>query len=68
MLTLSTDELRGLTGKRRSDAQARVLDALGIQYAARPDGSLVVLRAVVDLRLGGHHAATIQPREPELHL
>jgi len=68
MLTLSAAELRDLTAKRRCDAQRRVLESLGIQYAVRPDGSLVVLRTVVDLRLGGHHAATIQPREPELHL
>ena len=47
MLTLTPDELRQLTAKRRSDAQRRVLDAMGIRYMVRPDGSLAVLRVLV---------------------
>lgn len=60
MLTLTPDELRELTAKRRSDAQRRVLDAMGIRYFVRPDGSLAVLRVLVMPR-----AYTMAP-EPEV--
>lgn len=43
-LTLSPEELLELTGKVRPHAQARVLDALGIAFQTRPDGTLVVYR------------------------
>lgn len=62
--TLTAAELAEITGKRRSDAQARVLDFMGIAYATRPNGTLAVLREVMERRLGG--AGTIQPREPQL--
>lgn len=42
MILQSPEKLVALTGKKRYRAQARVLDALGIPYKARPDGSLVV--------------------------
>lgn len=64
MLTLTPAELREFTGKRRSDAQARVLDHLRLPYSARPDGTLIVLRAVAELKLGG--AVTMPRREPQL--
>lgn len=64
-LTLSHEELRDLTGKRRSDAQRRALDEMGIRYAVRPDHSLAVLRRHAEAVLGGE--ATIPtPAEPEL--
>lgn len=60
-LALSPDELRELTARRRSDAQARVLDFMGIPYRARPDGTLAVLRIHVEV------GATMQlSPEPEL--
>jgi len=37
MLTLSPGELQELTAKRRSDAQRRALDQMGLRYAVRPD-------------------------------
>lgn len=43
-MILSPAELRELTNARRSDAQARELDHLGIPYKERRDGSLVVMR------------------------
>jgi hypothetical protein len=49
---LSPDELVALTRRRRSDAQARELVAMGIPYRARTDGTLAVLRAAVDAILG----------------
>src|SRR5258708_21131317 len=38
----SPEQLVKLTGKMRYGAQRRVLDALGVPYRVRPDGSLVV--------------------------
>lgn len=64
MLTLSPAELREFTGKRRCDAQARVLDHMGVPYSTRPDGTLAVLRSVVERALGG--AGTIGRPEPQL--
>jgi hypothetical protein len=52
MLTLTRMELVNLTGKRRSDAQARTLEHLGIPFNRRPDGLLVVLRAAASTALG----------------
>jgi hypothetical protein len=61
MLTLSPEELRELTAKRRSDAQARVLDFMRIPYRVRPNGTLAVLRIHVEV------GATIRAQiEPEL--
>jgi hypothetical protein len=44
VIVLSEDELRALTKKVRPSAQSRVLEALGIRYKPRPDGSLLVYR------------------------
>jgi hypothetical protein len=64
-LLLTPDELVELTTKRRADAQAAALQHMGIPFAPRPDGSLAVLRSVVERRLGG--AGTMPaPAEPEL--
>lgn len=63
MLTLSPDELRELTACRRSDAQRRALEFMGIPFRVRPGGSLAVLRQHVESMPG----ATMRlPREPEL--
>lgn len=67
MLTLSAAELRELTAKRRSDAQRRALDQMGLRYAVRPDKSLAVLRSHVEQVLG-LPTATMRTREPELRL
>ena len=45
---LSPDEIQALTRRRKFAAQARELDALGIPYRRRSDGSLVVLQVHVD--------------------
>lgn len=52
MILLSRDELSELTGKATPAAQARVLDAVGIPHLRRPDGSIIVSRAVVETVLG----------------
>lgn len=64
---LTSDELRELTGRIQSDAQARELDAMGIPYRRRRDKSLVVMRVCVETILG-LPGAKIEPNEPRLNL
>jgi len=47
LICLSEAEVRELTGKERKDAQRRALDAMGIGYKVRFDGSTMVLRSEV---------------------
>lgn len=63
-LVLTPAELEALTCHRRSDAQRRELEHMGIPHRARRDGTLVVLRRDVETHTGG----APKPREPELHL
>lgn len=62
---LSADDLRELTGKRRSDAQARTLDFMRIPYSTRPNGTIAVLRVVAERALGGT-GTMVAVAEPEL--
>lgn len=66
-MLLTGNELRELTGRIQSDAQARELDTMGIPYRRRRDKSLVVMRVCVEtiLRLP---SAKIEPNEPRLNL
>jgi hypothetical protein len=50
---LTYDEIVALTGRRRKDAQLRVLRFMGIEHRVRPDGTVAVLRAHVEHELGG---------------
>jgi hypothetical protein len=50
---LTDDELRALTKRSHRDAQARVLNFMGIEHKVRPDGSLAVLSAHVERIFGG---------------
>jgi hypothetical protein len=52
-------ELAELTGRRRADAQARALRAMGIEHRVRPDGSVAVLRAHVEKLFG---MSKVEPR------
>jgi hypothetical protein len=61
-MTLTKDQLIELTGKTRSNAQARELDHLGIKYLRRRDGSVVVYADAVN----GRKLST--PAVPELQL
>lgn len=63
-LTLSQSELEELTGKQRRSAQIRVLDALGIRFKVRPDGSLLVLR----IHVANDAPSQSEPAPPALHL
>lgn len=62
MLTLTDDEIEQVTRKKRRQAQAKVLTALGIRFQIRPDGTLLVFRASLGIPYQ-------EPRpEPKMHL
>jgi len=65
-LTLSPDELRELTGRKRAGAQRRALKAMGIAFVQTPEGQPRVLRALVERMMGGIPSPT--KREPELRI
>lgn len=68
-MLLTAEEVRELTGMQRPSAQARALQSMGIECRRRPDGSVVVLRAVVEAVLGGGVIAPkIKPAVPEPQL
>lgn len=62
-LNLTPEQLASYTGKSRAKAQARVLDAMGVPYRRRPDGSLIVLRVHVD-----YETKANKPPSPEVCL
>lgn len=62
-LFLSREELEQLTGYKKPSAQARALNAMGIEYRERPDGAVIVLRSHLEAILGG--GADPQPAPPE---
>lgn len=66
-LILSVEELRALTGRIQSDAQARELDLIGIPYKRRSNKSLVVMRIAVESVLNNGNVR-MQSYEPMLHL
>jgi hypothetical protein len=47
-VNLTPAELMRLTGAKRSDAQARELEHLGIPYRKRRDGTIIVLQEHVN--------------------
>lgn len=49
---LTEEEIEALTGRIRKPSQSRVLSFMGIEHKTRPDGSLVVLRSIVEKILG----------------
>lgn len=51
-MILTDTELADLTGRRRKDAQVRVLRFMGIEHRIRPNGSVAVLKAHVEQVLG----------------
>lgn len=66
---LTREEVEALTAKQRTDAQAHELDLMGVIYKRRIDGSVVVLRALVEQLFGLTSGA--QPprrREPRMDL
>lgn len=63
---LNESDIADLTKRKRASAQQKQLNAMGIQYKVRADGSLVVLQAHVERLLGaGEQPARRQPsRQP----
>lgn len=49
---LETSEIVELTHRKRRAAQRTMLNALGIHYKQRPDGSFAILRAHVEKVFG----------------
>lgn len=64
---LTASELAELTGRHRSDAQRRALEALGVPFKTRHDGTVVVLRSAAEAALG-HAPTQAQSRSPRLRL
>lgn len=52
-LILDEDEVREITGYRKTAAQARFLEGMRVPYQRRKDGSLVVGRAAMERALLG---------------
>lgn len=54
---LTEEEIKDLTQRVQHQAQAKMLNALGLTHKVRSDGSLLVLRSHVEKELGGAPAA-----------
>ena len=52
-IVLTKDEVEALTGRHRKDAQIKALRFMGIEHRVRPDGTVAVLKAHIELVLGG---------------
>jgi len=61
-MILTTAELLALTGKQRASAQRRSLDALGVRYGMRADGTLVVLQSAVEAAIGENPIEDLEPQ------
>lgn len=64
-MLLTETELQALTGRRRVDAQKRALEAMGLPYRVRHDGTLVVIRSHVER---DPRDSSPSVREPQLRL
>lgn len=65
---LTHDELIAFTKRKRSRGQLAVLNAMGVDHARRPDGSVVVLRSVVEKLLDSTLATAkipVKKNEPD---
>jgi hypothetical protein len=61
-LCLTADEVVQLTGRTRPSAQRRALQHMAIDHKQRPDGSIFVLRSVLDSASGiGHSTKRTEP-------
>lgn len=64
-ICLTREELVELTGKKHRDAQQRVLVALRIEHKMRPDGEILVARALVEQWLGVKVKKEARVHEPD---
>jgi hypothetical protein len=61
---LTPEELAELTSRRRRPAQQVQLNAMGIEYKVRADGSIAVLRAHVERVFGAAAPAEQRKAKP----
>lgn len=64
-IVLTKDEIEALTGRHRRDAQIKALRFMGIEHRVRPDGTVAVLKAHIDLVLGGNISRSSKTRRSE---
>lgn len=62
---LTEDEIKEMTGRVQRQAQAKMLNSLGITHKIRSDGSVLVLRAHVEKELGGAVGGKNKKKEVE---
>lgn len=62
---LTAAQIRELTGKVKPSAQAKCLRGMGIEFAIRADGTLVVMTRAVEQRLGVGVTKTAKEQEPD---
>lgn len=60
---LDEEEVREMTDRKTRSAQRKMLNALGITYKVRADGSILVLRAHVERELGGASTEAVRKKE-----
>lgn len=63
-MLLTDKEIQDLTRKKNRPAQSSALRSMRIEHTMRPDGSIVVLRDHVNIRLGGVQKTYIKEPEP----
>lgn len=63
---LTDEEITQLTKRKRSDAQHKALNQMGVDHLMRPDGSLAVLRQQMNAVFGfqDKSAKAKKPQEP----
>lgn len=61
---LDAQDLVELTNRRRRDAQAKMLLAMGIQHRVRADGTIAVLRAHVERIFGAESSSVSKLEKP----
>lgn len=62
-MLLTSEELESLTNKKRCDAQVKALNAMGVPFILRGDGSPAVSRLFVDRKLGAIDKAPVRLRK-----
>lgn len=67
MLALTSDEIVEITCRVKKSAQCDALASMGIPFKIRPDGTPVVLRAVMEAAFG-HATKNERPASPRLRL
>ncbi|HBP27892.1 MAG TPA: hypothetical protein DD666_00570 [Advenella kashmirensis] len=67
MILLTDEEVIELTDRKKRESQRKVLNELSIPFRIRPDGSLVILRAAMEVALG-HEEKNKRSASPKMRL